>query len=74
MSDETLFTAARRLVRFVRIDEADGGLLSNDTVRAAFILARLVDVAATHLKASTDPRERAQVIAEVCENADRPTQ
>jgi hypothetical protein len=36
MSEETLETAARRIIRFVRIDDAaHGGLLSRDTIRAA---------------------------------------
>jgi hypothetical protein len=36
MSEETLETAARRIIRFIRIDDAaHGGLLSRDTIRAA---------------------------------------
>lgn len=42
MADETLLTAARRIVRFVRIDDAHGGLLSNDTVRALDTLDKQV--------------------------------
>ena len=43
MSEETIVTAARRLVRFVRIDEeVHGGLLSRDTIRAADTLDREV--------------------------------
>jgi bisphosphoglycerate-independent phosphoglycerate mutase (AlkP superfamily) len=41
MSDETLETAARRVVRFVRSDEhAHGGLLSKDTIQAVETLDR----------------------------------
>ena len=36
MSEETLETAARRIIRFIRVDDvAHGGLLSRDTIRAA---------------------------------------
>lgn len=39
MSEETLVTAARRLVRFVRVDtNTHGGLLSLDTIQAAEVL------------------------------------
>ena len=38
MSEETLYTAARRIVRFIRVDdERNGGLLSTET------LARMVE-------------------------------
>lgn len=43
MSEETLLTAARRMVRFVRIDEAQGGLTSLETVKANETLARMVE-------------------------------
>ena len=43
MSEETILTAARRIVRFVRIDDhMHGGLLSRDTIRAADTLDREV--------------------------------
>jgi hypothetical protein len=42
MSEETLLTAARRVVRFVRIDETHGGLLSLDTVKAIETLDKQV--------------------------------
>jgi len=45
MAEETLLTASRRLVRFLRIDDAHGGLLSNETVRAADTLDRQVRLA-----------------------------
>jgi hypothetical protein len=34
MSEETLLTAARRVVRFFNIDQQHGGLVSIDTLRA----------------------------------------
>lgn len=40
LSEDNLLTAARRLVRFVRVDDAGGGLLSNQTVQAADMLWR----------------------------------
>lgn len=43
MSEETLFTAARRMMRFVRIDESHGGLLSEQTIIANETLARMVE-------------------------------
>jgi hypothetical protein len=39
MSEETLETAARRIIRYVRVDDAaHGGLLSRDTIKAADFL------------------------------------
>jgi hypothetical protein len=39
VSEETLISAARRLVRFVRIDASQGGgLLGQDTIQAAEVL------------------------------------
>ncbi len=44
MSQETLLSAARRLLRLVRINnERDGGLISNDTSSAAEILSRMIE-------------------------------
>jgi hypothetical protein len=39
MSEETLLSAARRALRFFRIDEAHGGLTSQDTLIAMDTLA-----------------------------------
>ena len=45
MSAETLLTAARRIVRFVRIDDhREGGLLSLDTIKASETLAMQVEI------------------------------
>jgi hypothetical protein len=42
--EETLLTAAKRIVRFIRVDdEHHGGLLSQDTVVANETLARMID-------------------------------
>ena len=43
MSAETLFSAARRFVRFFNIDEAHGGLISNDTLIARDQLQIMLD-------------------------------
>jgi hypothetical protein len=44
--DETLLTAARRIVRFVRVDDAShGGLLRRDTIHAAQILDQQIKLA-----------------------------
>lgn len=41
---ETLLTAAKRVVRFIRVDdERDGGLLSRATVQANETLARMIE-------------------------------
>lgn len=45
MSEESLLTAARRVCRFVRIDDAHGGLLSNETVQTVDTLDRQVRLA-----------------------------
>lgn len=34
MAEETLITAARRVLRFIRIDEAHGGFIQTDTSKA----------------------------------------
>ena len=38
MSDETVFTAARRLVRFLEIDLQKGGLIKEETEQALHTL------------------------------------
>ena len=49
---DNLFTAARRVVRFVRVDdEHSGGLLSQKTVEANDTLARHVEAEEKRLKA-----------------------
>lgn len=53
MSEETLFTAARRIVRFIRIDDSkNGGLLDLETIKACETLARMVEI--------EDARQKAQ--------------
>lgn len=52
MAEETLLTAARRVVRFLRIDEVHGGLLNNETVRAADTLDKQVRLAEAREKAA----------------------
>ena len=42
MPEETLLTAARRLVRFMRIDETHGGLVTEDTIKARETLDKMV--------------------------------
>lgn len=55
MSEETLLSAARRALRFFRIDEAHGGLTSRDTLIAMDTLALQVEKAAAREKASGQP-------------------
>jgi hypothetical protein len=43
VSDETLLTAARRVVRFTNIDQAHGDLVSIDTLMALNTLALQVE-------------------------------
>jgi len=51
VSEETLLSAARRLLRLVRINnERDGGLVSNDTSSAAEILAQMIEKEERKLK------------------------
>ena len=48
---ETLLTAAKRLVRFVRTDDHNhGGLLSLDTIQAAEILSTQIDITEAKVK------------------------
>jgi translation initiation factor 2B subunit (eIF-2B alpha/beta/delta family) len=61
MSEETLFTAARRISRFIRVDdERHGGLLSQDTIQANETLIREID------------REEKRLKAEAAEKANEP--
>ena len=51
LTADNLLTAARRLVRFVRVDdERSGGLLSQKTVEAADTLWRHVEAETRRLK------------------------
>ena len=43
MSEETLFTAARRALRFFRIDMEKGGLMTTETEHAMSTLERMVE-------------------------------
>ena len=55
MTQETLLSAARRLLRLVRINnERDGGLISNDTSSAAEILSRMIEEEDRRAKASQE--------------------
>lgn len=53
MSEETVLTAARRALRYFRIDEAHGGLTSRDTLIAMDTLALQIE------KESAREKERA---------------
>lgn len=43
MSEETLLTASRRVVRFFNIDEAHGGFTTTETVKAVETLRRQIE-------------------------------
>ena len=45
MSEETLLTASRRVVRFFNIDEAHGGFTTTETVHAVETLRRQIEFA-----------------------------
>jgi hypothetical protein len=61
MSEETLITAARRIVRFIRADDSThGGLLSLDTIRAAETLAMQVETEERREKRANPKKEGAQ--------------
>jgi hypothetical protein len=44
MADETLLSAARRVVRFFQIDMNAGGLITNDTEIAMLTLEKMVRI------------------------------
>lgn len=54
MSEETLLSAARRVVRFFRIDEAKGGLTTTATLIAMDTLALQIEQETARQKAITD--------------------
>jgi len=61
MSEETLLSAARRALRFFRIDEAHGGLTSQDTLIAMDTLALQVEKESDREKrGSTDTFDHAE--------------
>ncbi|KQO43057.1 hypothetical protein [Methylobacterium sp. Leaf85] len=49
MAEETLLSASRRAVRFLRIDDAHGGLLSRESISAIDTLDRMVRAESTRL-------------------------
>lgn len=44
MADETVLTSSRRVLRFIRIDLAHGGLISRDTLAALDTLEREINI------------------------------
>ena len=57
--EETLLTAAKRIVRFVRADDhAHGGLLSIDTIQAANMLEQQIMTEEAKQKARADAQPR----------------
>jgi len=61
MGEETLVSAARRIVRFIRADDSThGGLLSLDTIRAAETLAMQVEIEERREKRASPKKEGAQ--------------
>lgn len=54
---ETLLTAAKRVVRFIRIDDQhDGGLLSRQTIDAGETLAREIEKMEARIAKVTEPQ------------------
>lgn len=50
MSEETILSASRRFLRFFRIDEANGGLTSRETLIAADTLQIQIEKETTRQK------------------------
>lgn len=65
MAEETLLSAARRVLRYFRIDEAHGGLTSPDTLIAMDTLALQVE--------RESERQSAQAVAAPQAGAERPS-
>ena len=66
MSEETLLTAARRLARYLRIDLAGGGIVSEQTVQALETLDRMIAADAqggSKAPVTADFKTRAEVFA-----------
>lgn len=58
MAEETVLTAARRVVRFFNIDnQLGGGLISIDTTQAIETLDRMIRLEDARAKAERDGRE-----------------
>jgi hypothetical protein len=55
MAEETLLSAARRVLRYFRIDEAHGGLTSPDTLIAMDTLALQVEKESERQSAQAEP-------------------
>ncbi len=56
MAEETLLSAARRALRFFRIDEAHGGLTSTDTLIAMDTLDKEIRKETERLKQAEAPQ------------------
>jgi DNA-binding protein YbaB len=63
MAEETLLTAARRMVRFYQIDEAHGGLMSIETMGAMHTLSIQVEKESKRQKLLEDARIAAETAA-----------
>jgi len=62
LSEDNLFTSARRVVRFVSVDDSGGGLLSLDTIKAVDHLRKMVDAEERRIKGAaqaSDPEKSA---------------
>ncbi len=57
MAEEALFSAARRALRFCRIDEPNGGLTSTDTLIAMDTLDKEIRKEADRQKQAEAPQE-----------------
>lgn len=55
MAQESVFTAARRVLRFIRIDLEHGGLISRDTLAALDTLEREINCEAARAKRAPSP-------------------
>ena len=57
LSDDSLFTAARRVRNSIRVDEAQGGLLSLDTIKANEHLTKWLEAEEKRLRDAEKEKE-----------------
>ncbi len=55
LTEDNLFTAARRVLRNIRADDAAGGLMSIETIKASEILARHLETEERRIRAENAP-------------------
>ena len=56
LSEDNLFTAARRVLRNIRADESGGGLVSRETLMASEALAKRLESEERRIRAEWEKR------------------